>query len=333
MQNFFQKKGDRKIVCAIICKEAVKNGGTTTYFNIGRMSEDDYMKKSLQNLLTPQSLKEFALLNAGTLLVAAGVYFFKFPNNFSTGGVSGLSIVLGHYISWLTPGTLVSILNYTLLIIGFIIFGRGFGAKTAYSTILMSLTIQILEKVYPMSQPFTSQPFMELLCAVGLPAIGSAMLFNIDASTGGTDVVAMILKKYTNMNIGRALLASDAVISLSACFAFGMETGLFSIFGLIIKSSLVDSVIESFNMCKYFTIVTRHPKELCSFITDKLHRSATVMKGEGAFSHDDCFVVLAVMNRAQAVQLQKQIRSTDPGAFMMITNTSEIIGKGFRGTN
>ena len=146
-------------------------------------------------------------------------------------------------------------------------------------------------------------------------------------------MVAKILKKYTNMNIGRVLLASDAVITLSAGVAFGMETGLFSIFGLIIKAFLVDSVIESFNMCKYFTIVTQHPQEVCDFITGQLHRSATVLEGQGAFSHDERSVILTVMNRAQAFQLQKEIRRTDPGAFMMITNTSEIIGKGFRGTN
>ncbi len=291
------------------------------------------MEKMVRRIFTPQNLKEFALLNVGTLLVAAGVYFFKFPNNFSTGGVSGLAIVLGHYIEWLTPGTLVSILNYTLLVIGFLVFGRDFGAKTTYSTIVMSLFIQLMEFIYPMSKPFTTQPFMELLCAVGLPAVGSAILFNIEASTGGTDVVAKILKKYTNMNIGRALLASDAVITLSAGVAFGMETGLFSIFGLIIKAFLVDSVIESFNMCKYFTIVTQHPQEVCDFITGQLHRSATVLEGQGAFSHDERSVILTVMNRAQAFQLQKEIRRTDPGAFMMITNTSEIIGKGFRGTN
>lgn len=289
------------------------------------------MKDGFRRLLTKESGREFLMLNLGTLLVSAGVYFFKFPNNFSTGGVSGIAIVLGHYIKSLTPGTVVSILNYLLLGLGFLVFGKGFGFKTAYSTVLMSVSIQVLEKIYPMDKPFTSQPFMELLFAVGLPAVGSAILFNIDASTGGTDVVAKILKKYTSLDIGKALLASDAVITLAACVAFGMETGLFSVFGLIIKAFMVDSVIESFNMCKYFTIVSRSPEEVCRYITEELHRSATILQGTGAFTHDGQTVILTVMSRTQALLLRKYIRHSDPSAFMMITNTSEIIGKGFRG--
>lgn len=295
--------------------------------------EEKIMKDGFRRLLTKENGKEFLILNVGTLLVSAGVYFFKFPNNFSTGGVSGMAIVLGHYIKSLTPGTVVSILNYLLLAIGFMVFGKGFGFKTTYSTILMSVSIQVLEKVYPMDKPFTSQPFMELLFAVGLPAVGSALLFNIDASTGGTDVVAKILKKYSSLDIGKALLASDAVITLASCVAFGMETGLFSVFGLIIKAFMVDSVIESFNMCKYFTIVSRHPEEICRYITEELHRSATIVPGTGAFSHDPQTVVLTVMKRSQAQQLRKHIHHVDPTAFMMITNTSEIIGKGFRGVS
>ncbi len=289
------------------------------------------MKEMLGRLFTKKNGKDFLLMTLGTLLTSAGVYFFKFPNNFSTGGVTGIGVILGHYVSWLTPSTVVSILNYVLLAIGFAVFGKNFGFRTAYCSILLSVTLQLLEIVYPMERPFTGQPFMELLCAVGLPAVGAAILFNIDASTGGTDVVAMILKKFTSLDIGKALLASDAVITLAACFAFGIETGLFSIFGLLIKAFLVDSVIESFNMCKYFTIVSKNPEPICEYITHSLNRSATVMDGTGAFSHDGQKVVLTVMSRGQAMLLRKFIHTSDPHAFMMITNTSEIIGKGFRG--
>lgn len=291
------------------------------------------MNEKLRRFIGIESGREFLMLNAGTLLVAAGVYFFKFPNNFSTGGVSGIAIILGHYVRVLTPGTVVSILNYLLLAIGFLVFGTGFGFKTAYSTVLMSASIQLMEKIYPMDKPFTDQPFLELIFAVGLPAVGSAILFNIDASTGGTDVVAMILKKYTSLNIGKALLASDVVITLGACVAFGMQTGLFSVLGLIIKAFLVDSVIESFNMCKYFTIVSKNPEQVCRYITENLKRSATLVQGTGAFRHEGQTVILAVMSRAQAVLLRKYIHHNDPTAFMMITNTSEIIGKGFRGVS
>ena len=267
------------------------------------------------------------------LLITIGVYFFKFPNDFSTGGVTGISVVLTHYFPSLSASNFVTILNLALLVLGFIVFGRGFGFMTAYSSVEMSLALELLERFCPMSAPFTDQPLMELIFAVGLPAVGSALLFNIDASNGGTDIVAMILKKYTSLDIGKALMASDLIITLMAGVAYGMEAGMFSFLGLIIKSTLLDSVMESFHMCKYFTIVTKNPDLICDFIINTLGRSATRLEGQGAFTREDETVVLTVMTRMQAIHLRQFIRRNDPKTFMMITNTSEIIGKGFRGIN
>lgn len=287
----------------------------------------------MKKYLTKENLKEFLLLNAGTLLITLGVYFFKFPNNFSTGGVTGISIVLTKYFPSLSASSFVSILNIILLVIGFMVFGRGFGFKTAYSSLFMSAVLELLQRFYPMSAPFTDQPLMELLFAVGLPAVGSAILFNIDASNGGTDIVAMIMKKYTSLDIGKSLMLSDLVITLLAGVAYGMRVGMFSMLGLIIKTTLLDSVMESFNMCKYFTIVTKNPDLICNFIIKELNRSATCVKGQGAFAHEAETIILTVMTRGQAIHLRHFIRLNDPKTFMMITNTSEIIGKGFRGTN
>ena len=284
-------------------------------------------------LLTKDNLVKFVVLNGGTLLITIGVYFFKFPNDFSTGGVTGISVVLTHYFPSLSASNFVTILNLALLVLGFIVFGRGFGFMTAYSSVEMSLALELLERFCPMSAPFTDQPLMELIFAVGLPAVGSALLFNIDASNGGTDIVAMILKKYTSLDIGKALMASDLIITLMAGVAYGMEAGMFSFLGLIIKSTLLDSVMESFHMCKYFTIVTKNPDLICDFIINTLGRSATRLEGQGAFTREDETVVLTVMTRMQAIHLRQFIRRNDPKTFMMITNTSEIIGKGFRGIN
>ena len=288
---------------------------------------------TMGKIFSKDNLLKFAILNGGTLLITIGVYFFKFPNDFSTGGVTGISVVLTHYFPSLSASNFVTILNVLLLIIGFMVFGRGFGFMTAYSSLEMSLALELLERFYPMSGPFTDQPLMELIFAVGLPAVGSAMLFNIDASNGGTDIVAMILKKYTSMDIGKALMASDLIITLLAGVAYGMEAGMFSLLGLIIKSTLLDSVMESFHLCKYFTIVTKNPDLICDYIINTLGRSATRLEGRGAFTREDETVVLTVMTRMQAVHLRQFIHRNDPKTFMMITNTSEIIGKGFRGGN
>lgn len=280
-----------------------------------------------------KTVKEWLLLLLGTTLTAAGVYFFKFPNNFSTGGVSGISVILGHYFPSATPGDFVMGINMALLLVGFLVFGKGFGIKTAVVSTLMSAMIWVLERVVPMDHPMTSQPLMELIFAVSLPAVGSAILFNLDASTGGTDIVAMVLRKFTSLNIGNALMISDGIITVMACVAFGMETGLFSILGLLMKSLLVDMVLENINTHKYFHIITTHPREIEEYITKTLKRGATELHGEGAYTHEGRSILLTVMNRRQGILLRRYVRSVDPHAFVLIMNTGDIIGKGFRGTN
>lgn len=282
---------------------------------------------------TAKQIKEWVLITLGTLVLAAGVYFFKFPNNFSTGGVSGISVILGHYFPGITPGDFVMVINVALLIVGFAVFGKNFGVRTCYCSLLMSGFIWVMERAVPLSQPMTSQPLVELIFAVGLPAVGSAILFNLDASSGGTDIVAMVLRKYTSLDIGKALMCSDCIITLMACVAFGMETGLMSVLGLVIKSLLVDMVLENISVHKCFHIITANPKPIEEFITKTLHRGATELHGEGAYTHADRTVLLTVMNRREAIMLRKYVKQVDPGAFLLIMNTGEIIGKGFRGTN
>ena len=279
------------------------------------------------------ALREWLFITAGILIMTAGIYFFKFPNHFSTGGVTGIAIVLGHYIPDVTPGTMVTIINIALLILGFAVLGKSFGIRTVYASLLMSGTLQLLEILYPMNAPMTSQPLVELLFAVGLPAVGSAILFNLDASSGGTDILAMILRKYTALNIGIALLCSDIIITVSACFAFGMETGLFSILGLIIKSLFMDTVMDNLKTKKCFQIITSDPDPIEQFITGTIHRGATRLQGEGVYTHEGKTVLLTVVSRHEAVLLRNFIRRQDPSAFMIITSSTEIIGKGFRGIN
>lgn len=277
-------------------------------------------------------IKEYAMITLGVLLVVTGVYFFKFPNNFSIGGVTGIAIILSNLLNnSISSGTIVLIINIILLIFAYIFLGKRFGNRTAYGSILLSVSLQLLEIIVPMTGPLTDEPMVELSFAVILPAVGSAILFNIGSSTGGTDIIAMLLRKYTKINIGHALLLTDFLLTVATFFVFDLKTGFLSILGLLIKSTLVDSVIENLNLNKYFTIICKDPKPIANFITQKINRSATILDAKGAFTDQDKKIVLAVMSRAQAVQLREFIKETDPDAFLLITNTSEIIGRGFRG--
>lgn len=276
--------------------------------------------------------KEFLLLNVGTVLTIIGVYFFKFPNNFSTGGVTGIAIIVAHFLPGVSTSTFTTIANMLLLIVGFIFIGKGFSAKTVYASLLLSAGLTLLEYFCPMTGPLTNEPLLELIFAVGLPGFGSALLFNIEASTGGTDIVAMLMKKYTSMNIGRALFICDILVVVTATFVFGIQTGLFSMLGLLIKSLMIDSVIESINQHKYLHIICSDPEPICDYIVKTLHRGATVTEAVGVYTHQHKYIIYTAMNRPQAINLRRFVRQVEPHAFTLITNTSEIIGKGFHST-
>lgn len=282
-----------------------------------------------KDLLRKENLLSVANLHLGVFIIAIGVHFFKFPNHFAMGGVAGLSIVLSKVVPAIPPAWMASTLNMLSLVLGFAVFGKAFAFRTAYATTLLSVLQVGFNSVIPMSAPMTDEPLLELFFAIFCSAVGSAILFNIDASTGGTDIVAMIVKKYSTLDIGKALLLTDILIGASTFFLFDVKTGLFSIGGILLKGVVVDSFIESLNRVKYFTIICSKDEPISEFITHTLNRSATRLEGEGMFTHDARVVLLCVVNRYQAVILRQFIKKTDPTAFMMITNTSEIIGRGF----
>lgn len=272
--------------------------------------------------------KNFIYLTLSTLVMAVGIYFFKFSNNFTFGGITGLAVLVAKSGS-ISAGDFSFVANMVLLVIGFFVLGKKFAAKTAYSSILLSVALSGLERICPMSQPLTNQPLLELIFAIALPSIGSAILFNIGASSGGTDVVAMIMKKYTSFNIGNALLVTDLFITVAGFFVFDIQTGLYSFLGLALRSFMIDGFIESLNLSKYFNVVCKNPQPICDFIKDEMHRSATIVQAKGAFSGEDKYIIFTVMNRMEAVRLRNYIKEHSPDAFLLISNTSEIIGKGF----
>ena len=274
------------------------------------------------------NLKHFFLLTASTLLMAFGTYFFKFTNNFTFGGITGLAVLVAK-TGLMSAGDFNLIASMLLLIAGLIILGKEFAARTAYCSILLSVALSVMERLWPLSKPLTSQPMLELCFAVALPALGSAVLLNIGSSSGGTDIIAMILRKYSSFDIGRALMISDAVITTASFFVFDIETGLYSFLGLAIRSFMIDNFIESFNLSKYFNVVCDHPEPICDFIVHTLGRSASVCLAKGAYSGKDKYLILTALNRVQAVKLRNFIKRQDPEAFILISNTSEIIGKGF----
>lgn len=275
-------------------------------------------------------LREFALINIGLILVAAGICLFKIPNHFATGGVSGLAIITSNFFPNIAVGPMMLIINIILMIVGFFFLGRNFGSKTVYSSFALSGFVWALQKIFPLNKPLTDDMMLELIFSIILPAVGSAIVFNCNASTGGTDIVAKILSKFTKLNIGKTLLLTDFLIAAGAGAVFGIKIGMYSVLGLTLKAFMIDIVIDGLNVSKQMVIISSKPQEVKDYIVKQLHRGATVYRAEGAFTHQQEEVISTVLNRRQAIKLRTFIRSIDRSAFITISNTSQTIGKGFR---
>ena len=275
-------------------------------------------------------LKAYFLITLGTIVLTAGVYFFKIPNGFATGGVSGVGTILGKTAPFLSSGQWIMIINILLLGLGFIVLGKMNGIRTVYCSLLFSVMTYVFEQLMPISHPLTNQPLMELVYAMLLTSVGSAIIFNNMASSGGTDIVALILKKYTSLDVGKALLVTDFLIASSSFAVFGIQAGLFSVLGLFSKAFLVDSIIESINSCKYFVVITNKKEEIKDYILKELHHGATITDGIGSYTNEEKVIIHTVCKRGEASRLRRTIKGIDPHAFIIITTTSEIIGRGFR---
>jgi uncharacterized membrane-anchored protein YitT (DUF2179 family) len=278
-----------------------------------------------------QIIFSYLLMTVGVVFLTVGVYFFKIPNGFVTGGVSGIGTVLGKALPILSSATWIAVINILLLLIGFIFVGKETGIRTTYCSLAFSFFSMILEKIVPVTEPLTAQPFLELVYAIILTAAGSAIMFSQSASSGGTDIVALILKKYSRLNVGQALLYSDFLICLSSFITFGVEVGLFSLLGLFAKAFLVDGIIDNINSCKYFVVITDKPDEVSAYVISELNHSVTTHKVVGGFSGTDKTMIHTVCHRVDAIRLRKKVKEIDPNAFTVITTTSEIVGRGFRG--
>ena len=289
--------------------------------------------EQIRGRLSPKHLCEdvkfFALLNLGLFLTALGTALFKAPNHFAFGGTTGLSVILATLWPQWNVGGFMWLVNAVLVVLGFVFLGVRSMGWTIFSSFALSFYVSLCERLRPLEQPMTDDVFLELCFAVILPALGAAIVFNIGASTGGTDIIAMILHKYTSLEIGRALLVSDIGIVLWAAYLYGPSTGLYCILGMILKSTVVDSAIESLNLRKVCTVVTSNPDGIRKFIVEELHRSATEERATGAFTHEEKWALMTVLTRQQAQMLRNFIRIHDPHAFITIVNSSEIIGKGF----
>ena len=285
------------------------------------------------------------LMNVGIILMSLSVYFFQMPYNFVLGGVGGISIMLSTVITplvpWLTKAVIMLFINVFLLVLGFIILGKSCTFRTAYCSVLYTGIILFLEKVIPLDKPVTAvfdaagnitggHPFLELCFAILLFGVGGAIIFNCGASSGGTDIIALILKKYTKINVGVSLLIVDLIVASASIFTIGdVAISLYSYLGLFARTFLLDGIIESFGKTKYITIITQKPEEISDYILNVIQHGVTMYDAEGGYTHESKKVLITVCKRGEALRLKTKVKTFDPEAFVIITDANEILGKGF----
>lgn len=276
-----------------------------------------------------QYVNQYLIITLSISIMTIGVYFFKFPNNFVFGGVTGAA-ALAAKLTPLSASAFSSAANISLLVLGLIFLGKKFALTTGYATVVMSLELMLLEKWVPLHGPLSDQPMLDLLFAIALPAIASAMLFNVGASSGGTDVIALIVEKYTHIhNIATALFLTDLFMVVAACFVFDLYTALYSFVGLTVKSLVIDAVLERIKMCKAILIICDDKDPICDFVMRKLVRGATYTPCYGAYTDRPHYMIYTTLTHREALQLQEFIHKEHLNAFISMLSTTEVFGKGF----
>lgn len=277
------------------------------------------------------SFKNWMSMNLGIVLIACATYFILVPNHFVTGGMTGLATILGTLIPQISTSTWLICLNVLMLIVGFIFLGKKTGIWTVYCSLSYSGLMLLLEQIIPIDHPLTDESFMELCVGILVYAMGTAIIFYSGASSGGMDIVALIIQKYAKVDVGRAVLYVNTLIACGSIFVFGgIERSILSLVGLFANSFIIDGVIDNFNACKYFIVITDKPDLVAEYIMNTLHHGVTISDAIGAYTQTKKGMVHTVCRRYEAIKLRSAIKNIDENAFMVVTTSSEIIGKGFR---
>lgn len=279
--------------------------------------------------MNKKDFKSYSIITFGIILVAISVEYFFAPNNLAAGGVTGAAIVVNALIPNLSVGVLTFIMNAALFVVAFMFIDGNFGVKTIYASLGLSVILWIIEKFFnPVA--ITNDVLMATIFGTIISAIGMAIVFNENASTGGTDILAKMLNKFFHLDIGKSLLVVDFVITFASALVFGIDLGLYAILGVILLGILVDRFIEGFNACKSIFIISQKNKEISQFIMKELDRGCTFLKAEGGYTNAENNVLYAVVSRNQFIKLKNYIKQIDSNAFIAVGEVHEVLGEGFK---
>lgn len=277
-----------------------------------------------------QIVTEYILATIGVVLTAIGLVSFLIPNNIAAGGASGLSIVLHAVLPFFPVGIWMYIVNIVLFILAFIIVGFDFSYKTIYSTFMLSFFIDLFDRKIPFPKYTGSDIILAVLFGNILTAIGMAITFSQNSSTGGTDIIAKIINKYFNTPMGITLLGVDFAIGVLAGFTFNVETGMYSILAIIINGTTIDFVLKGLELSIVVTVISGKEREIADFVMHKLKRGVTYIQAKGGYTEKKREMLYIALKRRELGELMHAVRKIDPEAFVVISEARYVLGEGFK---
>lgn len=266
---------------------------------------------------------ELFTLTAAVAIIAAAVYFFLVPSHASVSSISGLGIILTNFIP-LPLSVITMVLNVVLLIIGFITCGREFGTKTVYTSILLPVFIGIFERIFPNIGSLTKTQELDVLCYVLVVSVGLSILFNMNASSGGLDIVAKIMNKYLHIELGKAMSLAGMCVTLSAALVYDKKTVVLSVLGTYFNGMVVDHFIFGQNLKRRVCIITKYEEELRNFILHELHSGATIYDAIGAYNLDKRHEIITIVDKNEYQKLMNYINNLDPKAFITVYTVADM---------
>lgn len=268
-------------------------------------------------------IKEIVVLTAAMSIISAGVYFFLVPSETSISSISGLGIVLSHFVP-LPLSMITMILNVVLLIIGFLTCGKEFGVKTVYTSMILPVFLGIYERFFPDYGSLTNSQELDVICYILIVGAGSSILFNRNASSGGLDIVAKIMNKYLHMELGKAMSLSGMCIALSAALVYDKKAVVLSVLGTYFNGIVLDHFIFGQNIKRRVCIITRHEKELREFILHNLHSGATIYESIGAYNMEKRNEIITIVDKGEYQKLMNYMNHQDPDAFITVYTVSDV---------
>ena len=268
--------------------------------------------------------KEFSLIVIGTAIIACAVYFFMQPFHLTLGSVSGLAIILED----LTPfrmSVIAFVLNAVLLLFGFLLIGREFGAKTVFTSLLLPVMLGVLEILFPENASLTGDAFIDMICYLFVVSLGQSILFARNASSGGLDIVGKILNKYLRMDLGRAISLAGMCVAFSSALVYDKKTVVLSVLGTYLNGMVLDHFIFGSNIKRRVCIISNRREEILDYILNTLHSGATLYEAKGAYTDAITIEVITIVDKNEYRLLMDFIAKTDPKAFITVYNVNEVI--------